>query len=273
MSSPSRAARRQPEDLSVLCHRPSPLLFATEPSRAVLELGLTAALRPLLANTPGGDGHPVIVLPGFTAADNSTLYLRHFLRRRGYFVHGWRLGINLGPTDRILKGLQERFAAVSKQHGRKCSLVGWSLGGIFAREIARTQPEHVRQVITLGSPFQLIRLRDTNAAPLYWMMSLRHSPTAPTVRDLRHGRPPLEVPSTAVYTRGDGVVSWQACQDGQGPHHESIEVLGSHCGLGHNPTVLRVVADRLALPEDGWKPYPRSTLASCLRDKSFLGRR
>jgi pimeloyl-ACP methyl ester carboxylesterase len=106
------------------------------------------------------------------------------------------------------------------------SLVGWSLGGIYAHEIARSSPDLVRMVVTLGSPFR----------------------TEPS-----HRRP-LPVPSTAVVSRTDGIVPWQTCVNPRGDAHETLEVLGSHCGLGHHPAVLLVVADRLAQAPGDWQP-------------------
>src|SRR5829696_9235784 len=134
-------------------------------SRAVLELGAFAATALQLA--PKGDGHPVLVLPGLAATDESTRPLRWFLRTRGYHTHGWRLGRNTGPSTRIRSGLGDRVRAIAERHGRRISLVGWSLGGIYAREIARSAPDAVRQVITLGSPFRSVDgdvpLQDTPA--------------------------------------------------------------------------------------------------------------
>ncbi len=244
--------------------RPPVLLLAAEVPRAIAELALLAASRPLLARTPAGDGHPVIVLPGFFAGDGSTGVLRGFLRSRGYHVHGWGLGRNTGPTKRILNGLEARFRAVSERHGQKCSLVGWSLGGMFARELAREAPDAVRQVITLGTPFQMARLDQLGAGRLYAAMSSRHDPSAKTIEDLRQA-PALKVPSTAIYSRSDGFAPWQDCQDGQGPLRESIEVIGSHGGLGHNPAVLAILADRLAQPDGTWSPFDNAVLPRLLR--------
>lgn len=213
--------------------RPSAALMAAELPRAALELGATGALLPLLRRAPKGDGHPVLVLPGFLAGDGSTGLLRWFLRDRGYEVAAWGLGRNLGPNDRVMRGLRRRMAELVEQHdGRPVSLVGWSLGGMYAREIARQASGRVRSVVTLGSPFRL------------------------------GGEPPPEgelpqpkVPVTAIYSRSDGVAPWRSCVDDRGAGRESIEVLGSHVGLGHNPAVLLIVADRLAQPEGTWEPF------------------
>src|SRR5215213_5696124 len=233
-------------------------------SRAVLELGAFAATAPALQLAPRGDGHPVLVLPGLAASDESTRPLRWFLRTRGYHTHGWRLGRNTGPSARIRTGLGDRVRGVAEQHGRRISLVGWSLGGIYAREIARTAPDAVRQVITLGSPFRSLETTTRSDVPL------RDAPGDPDHsgrlrRDVGDdaGRG-LRVPTTAIYTRTDGVVPWQLCVERPGPRRESVEVHGSHIGLGHNPAVLLAVADRLAQPEGTWAPFRAPTHLAAL---------
>jgi len=246
--------------------RPSPALLVAELPRAVGELGAMAAALPLLRRAPKGDGHPVLVLPGFTADDRSTRPLRWFLRDRGYAVHGWRLGRNLGPTDRVIDGLGERMRRLSEGHGgRTISLVGWSLGGIYAREIARTAPDAVRVVITLGSPFRLAGERGpgggertttaANTGPLYDALRPIHSDRASGPGLPEAEREAVPVPVTNIYTRSDGVAPWRSCVDERGGGRENIEVLGSHSGLGHNPAVLLIVADRLAPAEGSWQPF------------------
>ena len=205
-----------------------PALLALEAPRAVGELGLLAAASPLLALSPRGDGHTVLVMPGLGASDESTRPLRRFLRALGYDVHGWGLGRNAGPTTRMLDGVGARFLDLHGRRGEGVSIVGWSMGGIFARRLARLHPESVRQVITLGSPFRM--LSDTASSS-------------------------LAMPSTAVYTRTDGIAPWMSCFDANGARNEAIEVFGSHCGLGHHPAVLHVVADRLAQSPDAWAPF------------------
>src|SRR6476646_5869307 len=138
-------------------------LYLTEPGRAAADFGLYLAARPLLPRLPRGDGHPVLVLPGLLADAVSTRILRRVLRRLDYHVHGWRLGRNIGPTAECVSGLRDRMEDLSDRYGRPVSLIGWSLGGIFARDIARRAPEAVRQVITLGSPFRLARYSQTRA--------------------------------------------------------------------------------------------------------------
>jgi hypothetical protein len=226
---------------AVSFRRPGFGLLALEAPRAAAELGAFAAALPLLRWAPRGDGHPVVVFPGFMASDRSTRPLRWFLRDRGYHVHGWRLGVNLGPTDHIIEGLRARLTRLREVHGgRKLSLIGWSLGGIYARDIARIDPEGIRQVITLGSPFRVTDGDGSHAAGVY-----------ETTRE----RPPLGVPSTAIYSRSDGIAAGESCHDGHGEQRECVEVIGSHCGLGHHPAVLLVIADRLAQPDGAWRPF------------------
>ncbi len=195
-------------------------------ARAAPELAAFVAFAaPLLANAPRGDGHPVLVLPGLGGGDGSTAPLRWFLRRLGYHTHGWGLGTNTGPARYVSSALDELVNTVSEEHGRRVSLVGWSLGGLFASALSQRAPHLVRSVITLGSP-----LRVGTSTP--------------------HG-----LPTTSVYSRSDAIVPWRVSVLDPGPKRENIEVRGSHIGLGHNPPVLVVVADRLAQPEGTWKPF------------------
>ncbi len=146
-------------------HAPSFVLWATDFGRALGDAGaLGMSLGVLLATAPHGDGHPVFVLPGLLAGDPSTFSLRTYLTYLGYEVHGWQLGRNIGPTRHVVEGLRRRTAEIAERHGRPMSVIGWSLGGIFARELARQRPELVRQVITLGSPF---RMQHPDEAPAY----------------------------------------------------------------------------------------------------------
>ncbi|HKA84411.1 MAG TPA: hypothetical protein VKD21_11140, partial [Acidimicrobiales bacterium] len=116
---------------------PSILLGALEQQRALTELVGFGVSLPLFRLMPAGDGHPVLVLPGFMADDASTVALRSVLRSRGYRVHGWGLGRNLGPRASVVERLVGRLDAIHGDSGRAVSLVGWSLGGIYARELAR----------------------------------------------------------------------------------------------------------------------------------------
>ena len=187
------------------------------------------AAGPLLALSPRGDGHAVLVLPGLGANDASTAPLRWFIGRLGYRSYGWGLGTNRGFGRHVADGLDQLLAA-EREHG-PVSLVGWSLGGVHAIELARRRPDAVRSVVTLGSP----------------LAGRRH--------------PPPDIPTTSVYSRSDAIVAWSASRLSSGALRENVEVRGSHLGLGHNPAVAVVVADRLAQKTETWQPFrpPRWT--------------
>jgi pimeloyl-ACP methyl ester carboxylesterase len=233
-------------------------LYLTEPLRAGVEYGMYLACAPLLAALPRGDGHPVLVLPGLLATDSSTNPLRWILRMLGYPVQGWLLGRNLGPTERAVTGLRRRLDELTARHGRRLTIIGWSLGGIYARELARQAPDDVRQVITLGSPFRLATSDQTRAHRVF--ESYSHMHVEKWELPLEHGSKPLLAPTTSIYSKLDGIVSWQACLNDPSPSTENIEVYASHLGLGHHPAVIWAVADRLAQPEAGWQPF-RAPLA------------
>jgi pimeloyl-ACP methyl ester carboxylesterase len=220
-------------------------------SRWLLELWALLPAYPLLRRAPSGDGHPVLVLPGFMASDFSTRTLRAFLRDRGYYAHGWKLGRNLGPSAEAAANMVARLKQLSDRHGRRVSLIGWSLGGIYARELARRFPAEVRQVITLASPF-----RDVEATNVpRFLRSARPRPRPPGEETRPRLDAPLPVPSTAIYSRTDAIAAWQSCCELDGPLSESIEVESSHLGIGHHPVVLLTIAERLAQPEGSWTRF------------------
>jgi pimeloyl-ACP methyl ester carboxylesterase len=234
---------------------PSKWLLFGEGGRALSEALLTVSLWPLLRLVPRGDGHSVLVLPGLVAADDSTGLLRRYLHYRGYDVHGWGQGRNLGPRPGVEQGMVDLLKKLADDSGRRVSVVGWSLGGIYARQLAEAHPAEVRAIITLGSPF-VGSGHATNAWRLYEAVSGRKADESdPTWQAIL---PTPSMPTTSVYSRTDGVVAWQTSLEKVGPHSENIEVIASHLGLGAHPAVLYAVADRLAQPEDAWKPFERS---------------
>jgi pimeloyl-ACP methyl ester carboxylesterase len=243
--------------------RPSLALFITEPGRALAEYGAMLATSPVLLRAPRGDGHAVLVLPGLLAQDASTAAMRTYLRSLGYEVHGWRLGRNLGPTPAILDGMTDRLEALHRASARSVSLVGWSLGGIFARELARSRPALVRQVISLGSPFALSDPGESRADAAYRRLGVLHVSHDSLPGPERLSRP-MPVPTTAVYSRLDGVVPWRACINTAGRRSENVEVYSSHVGMGHNAAVLWVIADRLAQPEGAWRRFRAPSFAGHL---------
>lgn len=243
-------------------HRPSPLLFWLE-GRAIYD---AAAMLPLFAMhklLPKGDGHPVLVLPGFMAGARSTQPLRSLLRQLGYKAHCWKLGYNSGYSHRLHQGLRDRVKALADRYDQKVSLVGWSLGGVYAREIAREMPEYTRLCISMGSPFRA-HPHSTNAHRVFDLVSAVRYRDMPTSMLENMAEPP-PVPTTALYTRGDGVVAWQGTVEISDRWDvENIHVGGAHLGLGFNPRSVIAITDRLALADKAWRPFKPAPLLSPL---------
>jgi len=231
---------------------PGPLLQLLE-LRAPWEIGAALLLRPCWRLAPSGDGHPVLVLPGLTPNDGSTAVMRRFLGSLGYAVSGWGQGLNLGPREGVLDKAQATLRKLAHEHRRKVSLIGWSLGGVYAREMAKIDPALVRSVITLGTPFTG-HPRQTNAWRVYELASGHKLGSHDLHGPLRTAPP---VPTTSIWSRTDGVVAWQCSVEPRHHEAENIEVEASHIGLGANPAVLYALADRLALPEGQWAPFHR----------------
>lgn len=232
-------------------------LLGAEPLRAAFEY---ASMKLMNSDElPQGDGHPVVIFPGLASDPHALKPLRNCCEKLGYAVYDWEQGFNTGPQgdlDAWLDNLAQHVKGVARLHHRRVSLIGWSLGGIYAREIAKLQPELSRRVITLGTPFAG-RGTETHVGWLYRLLN----GSAPLVDDelaarLR-GRPP--VPTTSIYSRSDGIVAWQSCvieadaEAGAKSHEDggtdNVEVEGSHIGLGWNPEVLRTVAQRLSVAD------------------------
>ncbi len=232
---------------------PSLLLTLTE-WRAIFELNSFLALRLLMKKFPKGDGHPVLVLPGFMASDASTRPMRGVLKDLGYSTYGWKLGRNLKLNKQREEEMSALITDIYEKEGRGISIVGWSLGGLFAREIAKFHPDMIRSVISLGSP-----------------IVAGHGYSAPGVRavfDAINGPPEGEyverfaksgeappVPTTSIYSKSDGIVAWEGSIQDAAPLTENIEVPASHFGLGVNPLVIYAIADRLAQEDGAWQPF------------------
>lgn len=193
---------------------------------------------------PRGAGQPVMVLPGFLTSDASTLLLRRFLRRRGYRVHGWGLGLNRGDVYRLLPLLVARIRALASAEEQPLRLVGWSLGGTLAREAAREATDAVDRVVTLGSP--VVGGPKYTLAARYYERVVGLDLDAVEAEVAAMTAAPVGVPITAIYSRSDQVVSWEACLDRADPAVEHVEVDASHFGLGLDPQVLALVARSLA---------------------------
>jgi pimeloyl-ACP methyl ester carboxylesterase len=238
--------------------------------RAVLMPRPRLVRHPLLRDAPRGDGHPVFVLPGFLTNDGRTRHLRRFLASLGYEVHGWGEGINWGPTDSAIAAIERRLHAIHRRHRRKVTLIGHSLGGLLARELAKRFPDDVRAVVLLGSP---VRLPTATSLAVFFRLLARFHRTALGLEIAELNRPPPDrIPVTAIYTREDGIVAWESCLEQAGALRENIEVRGTHSTLPSNPMALTVVADRLAQPENGWRAYA-ATPATLLPEAKMRFRR
>lgn len=249
------ATRRKPATDPAPGPRPPPglALLALE-FRAPWEFGSVLPAWPALSRAPRGDGHGVLVFPGLSASDASTVPLRRYLESLGYGAQGWSQGFNFGPRAGVLERAREQLEDLVQATGRKASLIGWSLGGVYARELAKELPDLVRCVVTLGSPFAG-HPKSTNAWRIYELTSGRDIEREHAQYELPAAPP---VPTTSIYSRSDGIVAWQGSI--QRPDHgevENIEVVASHIGIGLNPSAWWAVADRLAQAEGEWKPFDR----------------
>lgn len=239
------------QDPSANITAPGPWLLMLE-ARAPWELAALLAVSPWLRKMPAGDGHPVIVFPGLGASDTSTLAVRQFLQGQGYTAYPWGQGFNLGPRNGVLEGCQRLIEDTQARHGEPVSLIGWSLGGIYAREMAKLVPGLVRCVITLGTPFTG-HPRATNAWRFYEMVSGQHSHDSELLAEVK--RPP-PVPTTSIYSKTDGIVAWPCSINPPGhAHTENIEVHASHIGMGMNPLTLYAIADRLRQDPKHWRKF------------------
>jgi pimeloyl-ACP methyl ester carboxylesterase len=234
---------------------PNAWLLALE-LRAFWEAGALLPAWPVLARAPRGDGHSVVVFPGLSANDGSTIPLRRYLDSLGYQTSGWEQGFNFGPRAGVLETARTGVRRAFESSGRKVSLIGWSLGGVYARELAKELPQMVRGVITLGTPFAGSH-RSTNAWRIYELASGRKVEREVENYDLPAAPP---VPTTSIYSRSDGIVAWQGSVQKPSPVNpqtENVEVIASHVGLGLNPSAWWAVADRLAHGEGSWQPFER----------------
>jgi pimeloyl-ACP methyl ester carboxylesterase len=224
--------------------------------RSLFEFNTSLLLSPLLMRAPRGDGHPVLTLPGFLASDLSMAPMRRYLKQLGYDSYAWEMGRNTGGIARMRAALRDRLAEIHAAAGRKVSIVGWSLGGVYARDLALQAPDMVRSVISLGSPFAN-DVRATNATRLYEALSGEAVEDNSELRTAIAGD--LPVPATSIYSRTDGIVNWRTCLLRPSATAENIEVhLASHVGLGVNAAALWAVADRLAQREGEFRQFDRS---------------
>ena len=240
--------------------RPSILRSVLE-MRAALEACALPYAYPFLLRAARGEGRPVLLIPGFTNSDNATFFARDYLRRLGYEVYCWGLGANNGLKQETFKALQERVEEIHRASGQKVSLVGWTLGGFYARALANSQAEAIRSIVTIGTTFCMPNPRAVNRAitRLYSYLN-PYQQTDEFFLSSELWETPPTVPSTSVYSKGDGVNDWRYCLDEAGPNTENVRVFGSHSGFAVNAMVFHVLANRLAQHPHSWQPYPQSVL-------------
>ena len=254
-----------PVTLPLGSSRPSLTLLSAEPWRATMEFvsfQFNHFLRTIAGNScdgkagKPGDGHPVIIFPGLGGDGSAVVPLRNHCNSLGYETIDWGSGYNTGSRDNLDAWIGElalHIDALTSRYDQPATFIGWSLGGIYAREIAKLLAPRVRQVITIGTPFNA----DTDLTNIGWMHRLASGASAdiaPAVS--KRLRTPPPVPTTSIYSRSDGLVAWQTCVHAA-PSHEvqDIEIDGSHVGLGWNPAVLDIVANRLGQQPSNWQPY------------------
>ncbi|CAM3496428.1 alpha/beta fold hydrolase [Nocardioides zeicaulis] len=219
---------------------PPPTWVALGELGSGLEAVRLAGALPRLAAAPRGDGHLVVDVPGWRAPELTGAPLRGYLRHLGYDARGWGFGTNTGDPRRDVERLSARLLDLVDAAGAPASLVGWSLGGVIAREVARRHPDAVRRVLTYGTP--VTGASHTTVARLLG----DGSDDAERVARRLDAESPIRVPLTVMYSRRDGIVAWQACIDHASPDVEHVEVSSRHLGMGVDPDVWAVVADRLA---------------------------
>lgn len=237
--------------------RPSLVLLGAEPWRAAYEYVCHRLTRKI--SSAIGDGHPVLVFPGLGTDSKAIAPLLKTCESLGHTSYDWGLGYNTGPqgdVDTWLRSLAAHCDAVFMLHRQPATLIGWSLGGIYARELAKLRPDQVRQVITIGTPFN----SDADYSNVGWLY--RYLSKNATVLDTdlsQRLQVPPAVPTTSIFSRSDGVVAWQSCLHScERADVQDIEVRGSHIGLGWNTEVLRIVADRLSQKSGKWQAYKAS---------------
>ena len=223
---------------------PSLELFVRDMASLILPIDAT---KNIFVECEQGDGHPVLVLPAFLTGDWFTEPLRKFLKKLGYFTYGWNMGLNIGPTPRILKGVEHRLEQINKHHNCKVTLIGHSLGGTMARELAKKRPDIIRDIILLASP---IRFPMTSyMLPIYRLFSACHKQEYKMENyhslSLNSSTPPL-VPVTAIFSRQDGIVSWRSCLEVPGLNRENIETDVAHTTMIRNPKVWSIITNSLA---------------------------
>lgn len=229
--------------------RPPLSLLSSEPLRAAWEF-LSHKLATRQPPLTRGDGHPIVFFPGLGSDGRALAPLRQYCQTMGYQAIDWGRGFNAGPKGAIdpwLGELAEHTRNLIRPHAQPATLIGWSLGGFYARETAKIlKGQGIRQVITLGTPFN-DGVGYTNVAWVFRLLNGSELKIDPALAARLRKPPP--VPTTSIYSRSDGVVAWQTCRHAN-RHRQvrDIEVEGSHCGMGWNPRIIKVITELLAEP-------------------------
>lgn len=242
------------------------LMYSLLEARAFAEMAMVPFAYPLVNRLPKGEGKPVMLIPGFMARDQSMAVLRHWLKRLGYNVHGWQQGRNTGLSEDKHKKLGERLTHLAEQYGQPVRLIGWSLGGIQCRALAHSHPDLVNSVITLGTPFRLPGVKSVKGlvARLYDRVNTGNSSALTNPEAEWQHSPP--VPSTAIYSKLDGIANWDLCVDHpEGNQTENLCVLSSHSGMGSNPEIMLLLAHRLHDDKESWIKFDPSLVRRFLR--------
>ncbi len=235
----------------------------TEGVRAVMELGWYVPYRFFNKLEGVGDGHPVLILPGFLASDYSTIPLRSFIHKLGYKVYGWGEGRNYAHGDYV-DMLKQKIDRIYQKHKEPITIIGWSLGGIYARQLAKHSPAIIRQLIVMGSPFKGL-YHANNATWMYDLLKKSKIVTEEIEQEVLDDIPlPAPVPTTAIFSKEDGVVPWELCLEEEDNWHQNIQVRGSHLGLGVNPLVLQIISNRLTYEKANWEYFETSNLVEDL---------
>jgi len=197
---------------------------------------------PALDAVPRGSQRPTVLVPGFQSPEVALSPLGWWLRRMGHDARSWGRGTNRGHVDKDVAGMLPVVRQLAEEAGRPIALVGWSLGGVISRELAREAPESVDRVVTFGTPVV--------GGPSFTLAASVYGPELcdkAAARSARRERDrPLTLPITAIFTRLDGIVSWPACIDRLSPEVRHVEVASRHISMGIDPDVWRVIAEALA---------------------------
>jgi pimeloyl-ACP methyl ester carboxylesterase len=205
-----------------------------------------------------------MVLPGFMANDASTFMIRRWLSRLGYVCSGWDQGRNDGLSEALLDNLKGKLQQLYQTHEKPVRLIGWSLGGIQARALAHEVPDQVDRVVTLGSPFRMPSARAVGGAVASAYRRLNDGEMDMLVDPQASWQYPPPMPSTAIYSYGDGIANWDFCVDRLDDGcTENIGVPASHMGMGANPLVMLLLADRMGGHRDSWRGFDHKGWRRC----------